>query len=198
MLKNTGFARFLQSFAGRIFSRIPLSPTQITYGSLVFASAGFLLAYQGHPTISLALFVAAGALDAIDGAVARERKEESARGAFVDGIMDRLVEFLLVSSFFFYAIPDFAFPAWLSLVAILFFGSAMTSFTVAYAAHRGVAGSKKTAFPPGILPRAERVMLLFISFGLVPSAPSASAILLFFTAILSISTFVQRFHFFLK
>jgi hypothetical protein len=106
------------------------------------------------------------------------------------------VEFLFVLSFAFYSLPAFVFPASLSLVLILFFGSAMTSFATAYAEHRHVADSRKIRAQPGILPRAERLILLFAALALVPFAPTASSFILACAAVLSFVTFLQRFLYF--
>ncbi|MCX6772524.1 MAG: CDP-alcohol phosphatidyltransferase family protein, partial [Candidatus Micrarchaeota archaeon] len=157
-LKKTKFGSSIQLALGRFFSIIPLSPNQITVLALLFAAAGFYAAYLGLPFHSLALFLFAGAIDAIDGAVARFRKQVSDRGAYIDGIIDRLVEFLFILSFFFFLPGDLVVFAGICLIAILFFGTCLTSFATAYAEHRHVADAKKIARQPGILPRAERLI----------------------------------------
>jgi len=193
MLKKNKAAKSLQARIGRFFSALPITPNQITALSLLCAIAGFCLAYLRLPFHSLALFILAGALDALDGAVARARGEQSDRGAYIDGMTDRLVEFFFILSFFFFPLPNFILSPWLLLIFILFFGSAMTSFATAYAEHRHVADSKKIARQPGILPRAERLILLFAAFLLAAAYPLAASALLFMIAVLCIATFAQRF-----
>ena len=122
----------------------------------------------------------------------------SARGAYIDGMIDRLVEFLFILSFSFFALPDFFIPFQLSLVLFLFFGSCMTSFATAYAEHRKVADSKKIARQPGLLPRAERLILLFAAFAFIPYLPLASSALVTIGALLCVVTFAQRFIYFAK
>lgn len=195
-LKSTSLGASFQKAAGRLFSRLPLSANQITLCSLALALAGFCLAYLQQPLPSLLFFALAGAADAIDGAVARARKEVSARGAYIDGIIDRLVEFLLICSFFLYALPAFIMPSALSLILLLFFGTCMTSFATAYANHRKVAAARKLARQPGLLPRAERLILLFIALALVPVCPECASALLAAGAALAIITFAQRFLYF--
>ncbi|MEM2137505.1 MAG: CDP-alcohol phosphatidyltransferase family protein [Candidatus Anstonellaceae archaeon] len=192
MLKKMPTLQKLQSKIGASFSVIPLSANQWTLLSLLPALLGFYAAYLQLPLHSLALFVLSGAIDALDGAVARAKKQVSAKGAYIDGITDRLVEFLFVLSFLFFPLPPFALSPTILLVIILFFGSTMTSFATAYAEHRGVAGSKKIAKQPGILPRTERLLLLFAALALVPFSPVAASFLLFATAALSFITFCQR------
>jgi len=195
-LKKIPLLQSLQSSLGALFSKLPLSADQITAIALLFALTGLYFSSQLQPIPSLVFFIIAGALDAIDGAVARFRKKATARGAYIDGIIDRLVEFLLVLSFLFYPLPEFILPAFLWLIFTLFFGTCMTSFSTAYAEHRHVADSRKIASQPGILPRAERLLLLFASLALAPLAPAASSFILFAAASLSFITFCQRFwHF---
>lgn len=198
MLKKQKFAQNLQSQLGILFSSLPLSANQWTLLSLLPAAAGFYAAYLALPLHSLFLFVLAGAIDALDGAVARAKKQVSEKGAYIDGIVDRLVEFLFVLSFFFYELPSFGFPPFFILMAILFFGSCMSAFATAYAEHRHVADAKKIARQPGILPRAERLILLFIALAAVPFYPAATSAILLATAALSFVTFCQRFRYFAR
>jgi len=195
-LKKSKFGESFQSALGSFFSWLPLSPNQITVLALLFAIVGFCFATTQQAYISLLFFILAGAVDAIDGAVARFRKQVTARGAYIDGIIDRLVEFLLVLSLFFFYIPSFILPAALLLIIILFFGTCMTSFATAYAEHRHVADSRKISGQPGILPRAERLILLFAALALVQSSPDISALLILACALLAVITFAQRFWYF--
>jgi len=195
-LKATSFGASFQKALGKLFSCLPLSANQITVCALLLALVGFYFAYAQQPFLSLLFFILSGATDAIDGAVARARKEVSARGAYIDGMIDRLVEFLFICSFFFYALPPFILPAGAWLVALLFFGTCMTSFATAYADHRKVADAKKLAHQPGIFPRAERLILLFIALALVPFCASCASFLIFAGAALAAITFAQRFGYF--
>ena len=56
-----------------------------------------LLAFGGNAWIALALFLGAGALDMVDGKVARARNETSAFGAMIDLLGDRLLTFATVA-----------------------------------------------------------------------------------------------------
>ena len=195
-LKQTKFGSSIQSSLGSLFSWLPLSPNQITALALLFALIGFCLASLHLPLYSLAFFLIAGLVDAIDGAVARFRKQVTDNGAYIDGMIDRLVEFLFVLSFFFYALPGFILTSGIALILILFFGTCMTSFATAYAEHRHVADSKKIAKQPGILPRAERLILLFAALAFISYSPVAASFILFAEALLCTVTFFQRFFYF--
>jgi archaetidylinositol phosphate synthase len=196
MLKKTPLGVAFQKEAGTLFARLPLSANQITVMSVFLAAMGLYLAYLQQPLAALLFFVLSGASDAIDGAVARTKNQVSARGAYIDGVSDRLVEFLFILSFAFFALPQFIVPTPLSLVCFLFFGSCMTGFATAYADHRKVADKKRLDAQPGILPRAERLILLFIALALVPFYPLGSSALLFAGAALATITFAQRFWYF--
>lgn len=197
-LKKIPILLSLQSSLGKLFARLPFSANQLTLSSVLFALIGFYFSSQLQPLPSLLFFIIAGAVDAIDGAVARAKLQVTARGAYIDGITDRLVEFLFVMSFFFYSLPEFVVPVQFSLILILFFGTSMTAFTIAYADHRKAADSKKIARVPGILPRAERLILLFAALALLPYSPAAASFILACAAVLSVITFLQRFAYFAR
>lgn len=80
----------------------------------------FLLSIaEGRFGIALALFVAAGISDGVDGYLARRFQMNSALGAYLDPIADKL---LLMSSYLFLAIPSYPalvkIPVWLSMLVI--------------------------------------------------------------------------------
>ena len=92
-------------------------------------------------------------LDMVDGWVARAKKMESKKGAFLDGISDRIVEFFLLLSLLLLALPDmpeslFSLPSLYSIISILFFGTCMTSFVKAYADHKQVVSHEKSESMP--------------------------------------------------
>ena len=80
----------------------------------------FLLSIaEGRFGIALALFVAAGISDGVDGYLARRFKMNSALGAYLDPIADKL---LLMSSYLFLAIPAYPaavkVPVWLAVLVL--------------------------------------------------------------------------------
>lgn len=199
MLKEDVRLKEAQARIGSAFSALPLSPNQITALSLLFALFGLIIAHAGFPAHALSLFILAGAADALDGAVARAKGMVSKKGAYIDGSIDRLVELLFILSFFSLGLPPLrGIPAELFLILILFFGSAMTSFATAYAHHRGVADEVKISRQPGILPRTERLMLLYAAYAAAFFSKEAASTLLLLAAFLSMLTFFQRFLYFAK
>jgi cardiolipin synthase len=80
----------------------------------------FLLAIsEGKLGIALALFVAAGLSDGIDGYLARRFDMSSALGAYLDPIADKL---MLITSYLFLAVPSYPvpikIPIWLAVLVI--------------------------------------------------------------------------------
>ena len=80
----------------------------------------FLLSIaEGRFKIALAIFVAAGISDGVDGYLARRFGMNSALGAYLDPIADKL---LLMSSYLFLAVPSYPaavkIPVWLAVMVI--------------------------------------------------------------------------------
>ncbi|MBM3229809.1 CDP-alcohol phosphatidyltransferase family protein [Candidatus Parvarchaeota archaeon] len=192
MLKYTGIANGASAAAGMVLAKLPLDPNHWTVLSVVSAMAGAWAAYNA----SLALFAALAALafvcDFFDGAVARARKKESRKGAFLDGVSDRLVEAAIIAGLYFIGIPDFVLPSMVWLFLLLVFGTFMTSFVKAYSQHTGVLDHKQARSLPGILERGERVGLLFMAIVAIPINASLAGGIVALVAVLSFVTFAQR------
>jgi archaetidylinositol phosphate synthase len=147
----------------RWLAALGLSPNGWTLLSLVPALAGLYALATGRLEAGLILFIISGFIDMVDGAVARVTNQATARGAFIDGIVDRYVEILLYLGLIIYLGPgeflDLPRDIWFML---LVFGALMTTFSRAYADHRGVVkdpGELKRM--GGLLERGERLLLLY-------------------------------------
>jgi len=151
-----------RSLAG--LSRLGLSPNAWTALALAVAIGGFFALVGNRLLLGLLRFLISGALEMVDGAVARTTGRASAEGAFLDGVLDRYVEALLILGIFFYLGPETSFfipiGAW---IAILIFGAVMTSFVRAYADHRGLVKDQRVLAKDmgGLLERAERLTLIY-------------------------------------
>jgi archaetidylinositol phosphate synthase len=190
MLKSTPLAKSSSESLGRFFGWVPLHPNTITLFSVLFAIAGFVLFFYSQFISGFIFFLLAFFLDAVDGAVARAKNLTSKKGAFLDGISDRLVEFLLILALF-VSIQGIANQ--LLLVTILFFGTCMTAFVKAYAEHSGLLDNKTAKRMPGLLERAERsVLLLLAPLLMLLGLGSLFVFLLAAIALLSAVTFFQR------
>jgi len=172
-----------------VFSFIPIHPNNITLLSILLSIIG-LIVFQYNPLYSIILFAFAFFIDAIDGVVARAKNLVSNKGAFLDGISDRIVEFFLILIFIIYFHNDLTIL--LLSVFILFFGTTMTSFVKAYCEHKKIMKNEDATKMKGLFERAERVILLFISLISMVYFQEYLIYLLTSGAILSIVTFGQR------
>lgn len=180
-----------------LFINFPFSPNSLTLISIFFAILG---AYYIHINlIPLALlFISLSLLmDGLDGIVARAKKIQSNFGAFLDGVVDRIVEFIIIVPLIFSVWPQQVYTQ-LMLLLILFFGSFMTSFLVAYSVHREVVKNKDTGKMKIIFARAERTIFLLLILIFMMFLIDYIAILTTIGAILSIIAFTQRFLFVYK
>jgi phosphatidylglycerophosphate synthase len=165
MLKANFDTEKLSVKIGLMFAGLGLSPNSWTLLSLVPAVFGFLSIVSGDLFSALVLYALAGAIDAVDGAVARVTGSVTALGAFLDGIIDRYVEILMYVGLLFYLLPmegGFLLPnaVWVSL---LIFGALMPTYVTAYSHHRGVvtdAGDLRRM--EGLVGRVERLLLVYL------------------------------------
>lgn len=196
MLKSTGAGGKASKILYRVFSWIPFSPNQITLIAMLISLIGMVVA-KADIGLAFVLFGTAFLLDAVDGAIARGRGETSSLGAFLDGIADRLVEFLMLAAIFTLDLTaDIIFPHQVWVVIILFFGSVMTAYVRSYATHQGVLSRMEAEKMPGILERAERCLLLLLFLGVYALGEMELAgYILVAAGILSFVTFVERFVF---
>jgi len=191
---------FSNSFLDALATRTPdwITPNTITLSSLVFAVLGFIaLAFYGSLSAALVLFLVTGFADAFDGAVARARKRVTPFGAFLDGVVDRFNEALLLFGLMAVTppLPSFLIPAWAWLSLLLFFGTCMTSFVRAYADHRRVVTDERVLKQMGgLLERGERLALLFT--GLTAALVFSNNLLLVYAialaTLLALVTVTQR------
>lgn len=158
------FSRKIGVKIGIHFSRIPLSPNKWTIISLLPAIAGMYFLLQHELAWALGLFALAAAMDIIDGSVARVMGRVTNYGAYLDGMVDRFVEAALLFGLMIFGYPAWMVPGWMWTAGMLFFGTGMTSFSRAYADHRKVVTEpEQLKKMGGILERAERLILIFVS-----------------------------------
>ncbi len=184
---------------GHTFSRIPISPNIWTFLSIILAIVGFVgLAYYKNMLLGVVLFLLSGFLDAVDGAVARTTRTTTRLGGYLDGIIDRLVEAFLLIGLLIFDIPGFIiFDTWIPshiwIILTLFFGSALTSYSRAYASQKKVLVSDRILnWMPGVLERTERLIFIGVGMILYYAKPVYTTYVLAVVAILSIITFIQR------
>lgn len=195
MLKSTKTAATASGVLGMLFSWVPLHPNAITLSSVFLALFAYLAFDDEIPEakiISLLLFLFAFGFDAIDGAVARAKNLVTKEGAFIDGIADRVVEFLLLLAILRMFALDYFMQS--VVLCILFFGTCMTAFVKAYSEHKGLLKHEQAEKMGGVLERTERSLLLLVAFVLlIFGYAQYGTYTLYVTAALSFITFLQRF-----
>lgn len=196
MIKHLFFLNDFQSKIGKSIAKIPISPNQWTFFSLLIAICGAFMITLNSLLAGLVLFALSFVFDAIDGAVARARNETSNFGGFLDGVIDRFVEAIFLFSFMFYPLPSFFFDSKIWIAFVLFFGTSMVSFVRAYADHKGVIQKEKTLKMGGVCERTERLLLLTIGlFAGIFISMNYFVYSLVLATLLSIVTIIERIWF---
>jgi cardiolipin synthase len=92
---------------------------QLTLTRMLMIPAFVILVVYGHAGWALAVFVAAGATDVLDGLIARRSGQKTSLGAWLDPMADKL---LLVTTFVVLTMPGIGltnrFPIWLTVLII--------------------------------------------------------------------------------
>ncbi len=169
----------LQPLAGWL-TRRGLLPVQVTLAGSLFSllAAGLIIADRLLP--AGLVWLAAGLLDLLDGALARFQGTASASGAFLDSTLDRISEGVVFAAIVYhFAVRDDAEGAALTALALL--GSLLISYT------RARAESLGAQCKIGLITRAERVLLLTLGLCL----DQMQAVILILVA-LTAFTVVQR------
>jgi phosphatidylglycerophosphate synthase/putative flippase GtrA len=142
-----------------VLARVGFPPNAITSLSFALALAAAVSAAAGRFALGGWLFVMAGALDFIDGRVARSTGRSSASGAALDSVLDRYVESALIAGLCWYYRHGWVLvPCLLALT-----GSLLVPYVRARGESLGV--SLKEV---GFMQRPERVLLLGAGTALSP------------------------------
>ena len=108
---------------GRTVARTGVSPDALTWASLFVAALATWLLGTGRFLVAPFVFAVAASLDFLDGAVARTNGTVTAAGGYLDSLIDRYVDFLVVFGLMF-ALDE---PRGWIVGAIALFGVLMTS-----------------------------------------------------------------------
>ena len=173
------FRWYLNPIAG-FLNRLGIRPNTVTLIGLLGTIGCALLVALGHMTWAGILLLIMGPVDAMDGALARLRKEASDWGAFVDAVTDRYSELFLFLGFLIYYMlhPN---AAGMVLTYLAAAGSVLVSYVKARA------DASKLDANVGLLTRVER--LIVIIPGLIINQP---LLVLIIIAILANFTALQR------
>ncbi len=140
-----------------------VKPNTVTYLSLLIAILSFLLLHllKSEPLYGIAIFIM-GVLDGLDGAIARLSGKSSDVGAFLDSVIDKVSEGVILLAVAFHlegqTMLDLRAEVW---VALCILGWLLTSYTRARADNLRVAD-----LDVGLGARSERIFTLFL-FSLV-------------------------------
>ncbi len=183
-----GFVKRIEKILEKIFAPLPFSPNFYTILSLFFALSTSVFLYFQNIFLASITFLFAISLDLVDGVVARAKKLASSKGAYLDTIMDRWVEIIILAGFLFLPLPEFIFPSYF-WIFILLAGSLMTTYSKAAAKEKGIV---KNELKGGMLERAERVLLLWLALIIAGFNSFYSIVLISVIATLSIISAFQR------
>lgn len=173
---------------GMIFSKVGLSPNQWTMLVILptLISLYFILEKQ---FLIAALFLLISAfLDLVDGSVARVMGKVSKLGAYLDTIMDRYVEAVILFGLLFVGLPGFYAPSYV-WIFVFFFGSFMTTYAKSAAKEKDLVEKELRG---GLLERGERLIILFIGILLAHFSRVYLTYIIVILAILTNVTALQR------
>ena len=187
---DTKLRRYVQgafNLMARPLIALGLSPTQVTLAAAVLGLAGcaaVLCRTAPFRTVAFILGTFSALLDILDGTVARLTGRSSPLGAFLDLVLDRIVEAAFIMAFAF-AFPVTIWPAmtFLTLVIVNF-----SAFLLAGSLFPNK-GEKSLHYEGGLVERTET----FILFGLMLLFPAFAGWLLWFFNALMAYTAVRRF-----
>jgi len=174
-----------------LFYKIFPHPHAVTVIGCLFGVATLPLLALNHPLFALLALAISGFLDTLDGSLARLKNQISCKGAALDIVCDRIVEFAIVLALYSVDTTSRALPTLLMLGAILI---CVTSFLVVgiFTENRS---EKSFHYSPGLIERAE-AFIFFSAMILIPSAfyilSYLFAILVFLTAGIRIVQFFNR------
>ena len=187
--KRDRFAGFSVK-VGILFSKMRLSPNQWTMISLLPVILAVYFLFTQQFIWAAVLFIISSFIDLIDGSVARVTGKVSKLGAYLDTVVDRYIEGIIIFGLLLAGLPDLWLPvyAWLF---IYFFGALMTTYVKAAAKEKELVEEELKG---GLLERAERLIILFIGILLAHFDPFYLTYIIVILAILTNISAIQRIY----
>ncbi len=172
---------FMDRIAGWLVS-MGFTANAVTFFGLFLTIASFFYLYVGSYVGAAVLIILAGFSDALDGAVARKMGQAGVLGSFLDSVVDRVEDGILLLGMGIYS-GD------LLLAALAIHSSMLVSYIRAKAESLRVTGTQYS-----LTGRAERVLLaaLFCALNQVRVGLLAIAILNYLTALERAFIFLRR------
>ncbi len=187
--KNRGKFEKLSIKIGIGFSKLRLTPNMWTGISLIPVIIAVYYLFFHDFLAAAILFIISSFLDMVDGSVARVTGRVSKLGAYLDTVVDRYVEGIIIFGLLFAGLPGFYLPA-SAWVFLFFFGGLMTTYVKAAAKEKGLTGDRE--LKGGLLERAERLIILFVGILLAIWNPLYLTYVLVALAVLTNFTAIQR------
>lgn len=142
----------------RSLTRMGVTANQVTVAGLCTAIAAAGLVVADQLLLAGLVWLLAGLLDLLDGAMARHQHDAGGFGAFFDSTLDRISEGAILAAIaYHFAVRGEPITAALAVVALL--GSLLVSYI------RARAESLGAQCKVGVATRAERVLLLAVGLG---------------------------------
>ena len=147
----------------RLLSRTPTTPNQVSVLSLAIAGGAFAAFVFGHPVVGGLLAQLCSVVDGVDGDLARLTGSSSRFGGFLDAVIDRYADALILLGLSVWAAAD----GGATLAWVAGFAALAGSFAVTYTRAR-IEEEQRTLFDRGIGSLASRdVRLLIVMIGSV-------------------------------
>ena len=156
-----GWARSVARRAAQIFVKTPITPNMLTlFGLVLNGIVAYLLATE-QLVAGGVMMVFASLFDMLDGALAKITDRVSDFGAFLDSVVDRYSEAIVLFGLllYYYFRPNSQGLVEIILIYVILVGSTMISYA------RARAGALKIRNEVGIMARPERIVIL--AFGLL-------------------------------
>jgi CDP-diacylglycerol--glycerol-3-phosphate 3-phosphatidyltransferase len=153
-----GWARSMARRVAQIFVKTPITPNMLTLFGLVLNAVVAALLATNHLVAGGLMIIAAGLFDMLDGALAKITNRMSTFGAFLDSVVDRYSEALILLGLLlhYYYLQGTQSILEIVLIYVILVGSMMISYA------RARAGALHIHNEVGILARPERIILLAI------------------------------------
>lgn len=178
----------LVRLVARGFIRVGVSPNVISFFAFLLAVCATLLLIFFHWYVVYGILVfCAGLLDGVDGEVARKTNQMSVTGGFLDSMLDRIVDVLVLMPFLWLPNPLPQFGPTVLWVGLAITGSVLVSYARSRAQATGVMDTDV-----GLAARSERLFILVVTTILVVVHPAFPYFGLLLVAILSHLTVVYR------
>lgn len=176
------YVEVVTSPIGRGIARTGITPNAITTTGLVLTGIAAWFVANGEPIIGGAILVAGGLMDTFDGAVARASGRSTPFGGFLDSVVDRISDGVILAALAWWVADQ---PRLFALAVTALVAAEVTSYV------RAKAEAIDLACSVGILERAERAMLLMAALLFHPWLLEP---ILWILAVGGVVTVVQRMH----